>query len=92
MAVYLLLGDDEERKARGVEKLRRGREVESYDASEITPEAAVSACTSYSLFGEGPFDVVRHLDACRVSRRNDLCSEFHLTITCNVNPAVPVRL
>ena len=62
MAVYLLLGDDEERKARGVEKLRRGREVESYDASETTPEAVVSACNSYSLFGEGPFVIVRNLD------------------------------
>ena len=36
-------------------------------------------------------NVVRHLDACSVSRRNDLCPEFHLTITCNVNSAVPVR-
>jgi len=62
VAVYLLLGDDEERKARGVEKLRRGREVESYDASETTPEAVVSACNSYSLFGEGPFVIVRNLD------------------------------
>ena len=53
VAVYLLLGDDEERKARGVEKLRRGREVESYDASEITPEAAVSACNSYSSSARG---------------------------------------
>ena len=32
VAVYLLLGDDEERKARGVKKLRRGREVEFYNA------------------------------------------------------------
>src|SRR5215211_1852822 len=29
MAVYLLLGDDEERKARGVERLRQGRPVEA---------------------------------------------------------------
>jgi DNA polymerase-3 subunit delta len=62
VAVYLFLGDDEERKARGVEKLRRGREVESYDASETTPEAVVSACNSYSLFGEGPCVIVRNLD------------------------------
>ena len=33
VAVYLLLGNDEERKARGVERLRRDRAVESYDAS-----------------------------------------------------------
>jgi DNA polymerase-3 subunit delta len=45
-----------------VEKLRRGREVESYDASETTPEAVVSACNSYSLFGEGPCVIVRNLD------------------------------
>jgi DNA polymerase III subunit delta len=69
VAVYLLLGDDEERKARGVEKLRRGREVESYDASETTPEAAVSACNSYSLFGEGPFVVVRNLDAWNAAQK-----------------------
>ena len=69
MAVYLLLGDDEERKARDVEKLRRGREVESYDASETTPEAVVSACNSYSLFGEGPFVVVRNLDAWNAAQK-----------------------
>ena len=69
MAVYLLLGDDEERKARGVEKLRRGREVESYDASETTPEAVVSACNSYSLFGEGQFVVVRNLDAWNAAQK-----------------------
>ena len=69
MAVYLLLGDDEERKDRGVEKLRRGREVESYDASETTPEAVVSACNSYSLFGEGPFVVVKNLDAWNAAQK-----------------------
>ena len=69
MAVYLLLGDDEERKARGVEKLRRGREVESYDASETTPEAVVSACNSYSLFGEGPFVIVRNLDTWNAAQK-----------------------
>ena len=63
MGVYLLLGDDEERKARGVERLRRNRAVEAFDASEAGPEAVVSACSSYSLFGEGPFVVVRNLDA-----------------------------
>jgi DNA polymerase III subunit delta len=35
MTVYLLLGDDEERKSRGVEKLRAGRTVEVYDAAVI---------------------------------------------------------
>jgi DNA polymerase-3 subunit delta len=70
VAVYLLLGDDEERKGRGVEKLRRGREVESYDASETTPEAVVSACNSYSLFGEGPFVLVRNLDAWNAAQKS----------------------
>jgi DNA polymerase III subunit delta len=69
VAVYLLLGDDEERKARGVEKLRRGRNAESYDASETSPEAVVSACNSYSLFGEGPFVVVRNLDAWNAAQK-----------------------
>jgi DNA polymerase-3 subunit delta len=63
MGVYLLLGDDEERKDRGVEKLRKDRATEAYDAAEISPEAVVSACNSYSLFGEGPFVLVRNLDA-----------------------------
>jgi DNA polymerase III subunit delta len=69
VAVYLLLGDDEERKARGVEKLRRGREVESYDASETAPEAVVSACNSYSLFGGGPFVLVRNLDVWNAAQK-----------------------
>jgi DNA polymerase-3 subunit delta len=69
VAVYLLLGDDEERKSRSVEKLRRGREVESYDASETTPEAVVSACNSYSLFGEGPFVIVRNLDTWNAAQK-----------------------
>src|SRR3712207_5756409 len=69
MAVYLLLGDDEERKARGVEKLRRGRAVESYDASGNSPETVVSACNSFSLFGEGPFVVVRNLDAWNAAQK-----------------------
>ena len=63
MGTYLLLGDDEERKARGVEKLRGGRTVEAYDASETAPEVVISACNSYSLFGEGPFVLVKNLDA-----------------------------
>lgn len=69
MAVYLLLGDDEERKARGVEKLRGGREAETYDASETGPEAVVSACNSYSLFGEGPFVLLKNLDAWNAAQK-----------------------
>src|ERR687894_881075 len=63
VGINLLLGNDEERKARGVERLRQGRHVEAYDASETGPEAVVSACNSYSLFGEGPFVLVKNLDA-----------------------------
>ena len=69
MGIYLLLGDDEERKARGVEKLRGGRAVEAYDASETNPEVVVSACNSYSLFGEGPFVLVRNLDAWNAAQK-----------------------
>ena len=69
MAVYLLLGDDEERRARGVEKLREGRTVETYDASEMGPESVVSACNSFSLFGEGPFVVLRNLDAWNAAQK-----------------------
>ena len=58
-----MLGDDEERKARGVEKLRGGRTVESFDASAASPQAVVAACNEFSLFGEGPFVVLRDLDA-----------------------------
>jgi DNA polymerase III subunit delta len=69
MTVYLLLGDDEEKKSRGVEKLRTGRMVEAYDASETGPETLVSACNSYSLFGEGPFVVLRDLDAWNAAQK-----------------------
>jgi DNA polymerase III subunit delta len=69
VAVYLLLGDDEERKARGVKKLRRGREVEFYNAPETSPEAVVYACNSYSLFDEGPFVLVRNLDAWNAAQK-----------------------
>jgi DNA polymerase-3 subunit delta len=69
MAVYLLLGDDEERKARGVEKLRRDRPVEVYDASETGPEPVISACNSYSLFGGGPFVLVKNLDAWNAAQK-----------------------
>jgi DNA polymerase-3 subunit delta len=69
MTVYLLLGDDELRKARGVEKLRAGRTVEAFDASEIGPESLVSACNSFSLFGEGPFVVLKNLDAWNAAQK-----------------------
>jgi len=69
VGIYLFLGDDEERKARGVEKLRGGRAVEAYDASETNPEVVVSACNSYSLFGEGPFVLVRNLDAWNAAQK-----------------------
>jgi DNA polymerase III subunit delta len=69
MTVYLLLGDDEERKSRGVEKLRAGRAVGAYDASEISPETLVSACNSFSLFGEGPFVVLKNLDAWNAAQK-----------------------
>jgi DNA polymerase III subunit delta len=70
VTVYLLLGDDEERKARSVERLRRDRAVESYDASESGPEAVVSACNSYSLFGEGQFVLVKNLDAWNAAQKS----------------------
>lgn len=69
MTVYLLLGDDEERKSRGVEKLRAGRTLEAYYASAIGPETIVSACNSFSLFGEGPFVVLRDLDAWNAAQK-----------------------
>lgn len=69
MTVYLLLGDDEERKLRGLERLRRGRQPQTFDAAEDGPEAVVSACGSYSLFGGGAFVVVRNLDAWNASQK-----------------------
>ena len=69
MTVYLLLGDDEERKAHSVEKLREGRTTETYEASETAPETVVSACNSYSLFGDGPFVLVKNLDDWNASQK-----------------------
>src|ERR687897_2571619 len=69
MTVYLLLGDDEERKTRGVEKLRNDRAAQTYDAAETSSEIVVSACNSYSLFGEGPFVLVRNLDAWNAAQK-----------------------
>ena len=72
MTVYLLLGNDEERKTRGVEKLRKDRAAETYDAGQTEPETVVSACNSYSLFGEGPFVLVRNLDAWNAAQKAKL--------------------
>jgi DNA polymerase III subunit delta len=69
MTVYLLLGDDEERKSRGIEKLRAGRTIEAYDAAATGPETIVSACNSFSLFGEGPFVVLKDLDAWNAAQK-----------------------
>lgn len=69
MTVYLLLGDDEERKSRGVEKLRGGRSAEVFDAADATPESVMSACNSYSLFGGGAFVLVRNLDAWNAAQK-----------------------
>lgn len=69
MAVYVLLGDDEERKARGIDKIRKGRNVEDYDAGETSPESVVSACNSYSLFGEGSVILVRNIDAWNAAQK-----------------------
>ena len=64
-----MLGDDEERKARGLEKLRAGRDTDASDAAETSPEAVVSACNSYSLFGDGTFVVLRNLDAWNAAQK-----------------------
>jgi DNA polymerase-3 subunit delta len=69
VTVYLLLGDDEERKSRGVERLRAGRTVEVHDAAATGPETVVSACNSFSLFGDGPFVVLKDLDAWNASQK-----------------------
>ena len=69
VGIYLVLGDDEERKARGVERLRGARAVEAYDASETSPEVVVGACNAYSLFGEGPFVLVKNLDAWNAAQK-----------------------
>ena len=69
MAVFLLLGDDEERKARGVEKLRGDRQPDAYDAYDASPEEVVSACNTYSLFGDGTFVLLRNLDAWNAAQK-----------------------
>ncbi|AHY46808.1 holA: DNA polymerase III, delta subunit [Rubrobacter radiotolerans] len=72
MTVYLLYGDDEERKARSVEKLRAGRGSEVFDASTDAPEAVLAACNSFSLFGEATFVLLRNLDAWNAAQKAKL--------------------
>lgn len=74
MAVYLLLGDDDERKARGVERLRAGRSTETFDASDASPEAVLSACNATTLFGDGTFVLVRNLDAWNAAQKARIVS------------------
>jgi len=69
MGVYLLLGDDEERKSRSIQKLRGGRNLDAYDASETSPEAVAAACNSPSLFGEGTVVLVKNLDAWNAAQK-----------------------
>ncbi len=69
MGIYLLLGDDEERKARSVEMLRRSRPADIYDAAETPPEAIISACNSYSLFGEGTFVLLKNLGSWNATQK-----------------------
>ncbi|MGH3087059.1 MAG: DNA polymerase III subunit delta [Rubrobacteraceae bacterium] len=69
MAVYLLLGNDEERKARGIERLRAGRQTDAFDASEMSPETVVAACNSNSLFGDGTFVLLKNLDAWNAAQK-----------------------
>lgn len=69
MTVYLLLGNDEEKKSRGIEKLRKNRQTDAFDASEATPEAVVSACNSNSLFGDGTFVLLKNLDAWNAAQK-----------------------
>ena len=68
MTVYLLLGDDEERKSRGVEKLRaEGR------SRHTTPRRPVrNARLGLQLLlpiREGPFVVLKNLDAWNAAQK-----------------------
>lgn len=69
MSVYLLLGNDEERKARSIQKLRGNRQVQSYDAAESGPDAVVTACNSSTLFGGGAFVVLKNLDVWNAAQK-----------------------
>ncbi|MGI8649697.1 MAG: DNA polymerase III subunit delta [Rubrobacter sp.] len=72
MTVYLLYGDDEERKTRSVEKVRAGRNAETFDAADATPESVLSECNSFSLFGDSIFVLVRNLDAWNAAQKAKL--------------------
>ncbi|WP_119068203.1 DNA polymerase III subunit delta [Rubrobacter indicoceani] len=72
MTVYLLYGDDEEKKTRSVEKARAGRNAETFDAADATPEVVLSACNSFSLFGDSIFVLVRNLDAWNAAQKAKL--------------------
>ena len=69
MPVYLLLGNDEERKTREAQELRKSRVADVYDAAETSPETVISACNSYSLFGEGAFVLLKNLDAWNAAQK-----------------------
>jgi DNA polymerase-3 subunit delta len=69
MGVYLLLGDDEERKSRSIQKLRKGRDLDAYDAAEASPEVVVAACNSPSLFGDGTVVLLKNLDAWNAAQK-----------------------
>ena len=43
--------------------------MESFDAADSGPEAVVSACNSYDLFGEGAFVLLRNLDAWNAAQK-----------------------
>lgn len=43
-----------------------------YDAAETSSETVVSALNTYSLFGEGPFVVVRNLDAWNAAQKTKI--------------------
>lgn len=55
-----------------MEKLRGNRVAEVYDAAETSSETVVSALNTYSLFGEGPFVVVRNLDAWNAAQKTKI--------------------
>lgn len=72
MTVYLLYGDDEERKTRSVEKVSAGRNADTFDAADATPESVLSACNSFSLFGDATFVLVRNLDAWNAAQKSKM--------------------
>ncbi len=70
-----MLGDDEERKRRGIERLRKGRDAVIFEADSRSPEEVVSACNSAPLFGEGSLVVVRGIDAWN-ARQKELITRY----------------